>query len=197
MEEYKPYLMCDNTEKDGHAETIMDYVLSWCLRCTKYSYIKDHQPILYRYCKYILCKLLGKLPEMDKIIIEDVRVWKQERYIDLWVEVDLYIDKKEEHHAILIEDKYYTGVHDDQLVRYKKIFDDYYAEKKDYTEKKSRHYSLITCIYREDSQYEALAKAAKDAGFDIYHFCDLADSSLGYKESESDIYNELFIRGWV
>lgn len=197
MEEYKPYLMCDNSEKDGHAEAIMDYVISWCLRCTKYSYVKKYQPVLYRYCKYMLCKLLGKLPEMDKITIEDVRVWKQERYIDLWIEVDLYIEKKEEHHAILIEDKYYKGVHDNQLLRYKKIFDDYYAEKTDYSEKTNRHYALITCLYKDDAHYEPLVKATGDAKYDIYHFCDLADGSLDYKESESDIYNELFIRGWV
>ena len=197
MEEYKPYLMCDDSEKDGHAETIMDYVLSWCLRCTKYSYIKDHQPILYRYCKYMLCKLLGKLPEMDNITIEDVRVWKQERYIDLWVEVDLYIDKKEEHHAILIEDKYYTGVHDDQLIRYKKIFDDYYAGNNDYPID-HLHYALITCIYDKDTHYKALKDAVdKVEKFNLYHLYELADGSLNYKESESDIYNELFIRGWV
>ena len=32
MAEYKPFLMCDDSEKDGHAETMMDYVLSWSLR---------------------------------------------------------------------------------------------------------------------------------------------------------------------
>lgn len=27
-----PKLMNDSSDKDGHAETIMDYVISWCLR---------------------------------------------------------------------------------------------------------------------------------------------------------------------
>lgn len=196
MQEHKPYLMCDNTEKDGHAETIMDYVLSWCLRCTKYPCIKDNKPILYQYCKYMICKLIDRLQDMSNIEIDDVRVWKQERYIDLWVEVDLLVDNKKEKHAILIEDKYYTGVHDDQLMRYKQIFDKYYAEKTDYPQK-NRHYVLITCLYNVDAHYESLATAAYDAKFDIYHLYELADSSLSYKESESDIYNELFIRNWV
>lgn len=197
MEEYKPYLMCDNTEKDGHAETIMDYVLSWCLRCTKYPFVKDNKPILYQYCKYMLCKLIDRLQDMNNIEIEDVRVWKQERYIDLWVEVDLKMNGKKESHAILIEDKYYTGVHDDQLTRYKQIFDEYYSDKNDYPEKTNRHYVLITCLYDSNAHYESLAKAVEKAKFDIYHLYDLADKSIGYKESESDIYNELFIRGWV
>ena len=197
MEEYKPYLMCDNSEKDGHAETIMDYVISWCLRCTKYPYIKDNKPVLYQYCKYMLCKLIDRIQDMNNIEIIDVRVRKQERYIDLWVEVDLKMNGKNESHAILIEDKYYTGVHDDQLIRYKKIFDDYYADKSDYPHN-HLHYALITCIYDTDAHYKVLKEAVdKVKKFNLYHLYELTDSSLGYKESESDIYNELFIRGWV
>ena len=89
MEENKPFLMCDDSEKDGHAETMMDYVLSWSLRCTKYPFIKDNKPLLYHYCKYILCTFIDKLQDMNNITIDDVRVWKQEQYIDLWVTVQI------------------------------------------------------------------------------------------------------------
>ena len=196
MEEYKPFLMCDDSEKDGHAETMMDYVLSWSLRCTKYPFVKDNKPLLYHYCKYMLCKLIDRLQDMKIITIDDVRVWKQERYVDLWVEVKLHIDKREEHHAILIEDKYYTGVHDGQLTRYRQIFEDYYQDKKDYP-KNNRHYVLITCQYDNNDHYKQLAKAAKENDFDIYNIFDIVDKSLGYKETESDIFNELFLRDWV
>ena len=196
MEEYKPFLMCDDSEKDGHAETMMDYVLSWSLRCTKYPFVKDNKPLLYHYCKYMLCKLIDRLQDMKIITIDDVRVWKQERYVDLWVEVKLHIDKREEHHAILIEDKYYTGVHDDQLKRYRQIFEEYYQDKKDYP-KNNRHNVLITCQYDNNDHYKQLAKAAKENDFDIYNIFDIVDKSLGYKETESDIFNELFLRDWV
>ena len=196
MEEYKPFLMCDDSEKDGHAETMMDYVLSWSLRCTKYPFVKDNKPLLYHYCKYMLCKLIDRLQDMKIITIDDVRVWKQERYVDLWVEVKLHIDKREENHAILIEDKYYTGVHDDQLTRYRQIFEDYYQDKKDYP-KDNRHYVLITCLYSDNIYYAPLAQAAKENGFEIYQLYDIVDNSLGYKETESDIFNELFLREWV
>ena len=195
MEEYKPFLMWDNTEKDGHAETMIDYVLSWCLRCTKYRYVKDRKPILYQYCKYMLCKLIDRLQDMNNITIDDVRVRKQERYVDLWVEVDLHIDKKKEYHAILIENKYYTGVHDDQLKRYRRIFDEYYNKLSDH--ETNRHYALITCLYDVDPHYTPLEAVVKENKFDIYHLYDLADRSLNYKESESDIYNELFLREWL
>ena len=195
MTENKPFLMCDDSEKDGHAETMMDYVLSWSLRCTKYPFIKDNKPLLYHYCKFILCTLIDRLQDMDNITIDDVRVWKQERYVDLWVEVDLHIDNREEHHAILIEDKYYTGVHDDQLKRYRQIFEEYYQDKKDYP-KDNRHYVLITCHYSDNIHYAPLAQTAKENGFKIYNLYDIVDNSLGYRESESDIFNELFLREW-
>lgn len=197
MEEYKPFLMWDETEKDGHAETIIDYVLSWCLRCGKYPFVKDNKPVLYQYCKYMLCKLLDRLQDMGNITIDDVRVWKQERYVDLWIEVELHVGDRKEYHAILIENKYYTGIHDNQLERYQQIFDEYYSDKPQYSEKTNRHYVLITCLYSNDAYYTPLAKVAKEKGFDIYHLYDLADNSLNYKESESDIYNELFLREWL
>ena len=196
MEEYKPFLMCDDSEKDGHAETLMDYILSWSLRCTKYPFIKDNKPLLYHYCKYILCTLIDRLQDISNITIDDVRVCKQKQYIDLWVEVDLHINKREEHHAILIEDKYYTGVHDDQLARYKRIFEEHYQDKETYPENK-RHYVLITCLYSDNIYYAPLAQAAKENGFEIYQLYDIVDNSLGYRESESDIFNELFLREWV
>ena len=196
MAEYKPFLMCDDSDKNGHAETLMDYILSWSLRCTKYPFIKDNKPLLYHYCKFILCTLIDRLQDMDNITIDDVRVWKQERYVDLWVEVDLHINKREEHHAILIEDKYYTGVHDDQLARYKQIFEEHYQDKETYPENK-RHYVLITCLYSDNIYYAPLAQAAKENGFKIYQLYDIVDNSLGYRESESDIFNELFLREWV
>lgn len=196
MNENKPYLMCDNSEKDGHAETIIDYVLSWSLRCAKYPFLKDNKPILYQYCKYMLCKLIGKLQDINNIDFFDVRVWKQEQYIDLWIEVDLLLNDSKESHAILVENKYYTGVHNNQLKRYKQIFDEYYADKSDFPSK-NRHYILLTCIYDNDAHYEPLNKAAKEAGFELYHIYNLTDKSINYKESESDIFNELFIRDWV
>ena len=111
MNEHIPYLMCDDSETDGKAEAMMDYVMSWCFRCTSYEYVKLKQPILYRYCKFMLCKLIGLTDQIDSITFEKVKVWKQWKYIDLWVEVEICIKGKgnvaciKEKHAILIENK--------------------------------------------------------------------------------------------
>ena len=193
MEEYKPFLMWDDSNKDGHAETIMDYVFSWCLRCTSSQYVKDHQPILYRYCMFLLCKLIEKENDIDKICIDRVIVKKQEQRIDLWVEIYLRVDNRKERHAILIEDKYYTSPRENQLADYKERFNEYYKDKPEY----SLHYALITCIYDVNPYYATFQHEADANGFKLYHVYDLFDKSMGSKESESDIFNEFFIREWL
>ena len=202
MIEYKPYLMYDDSEKDGKAETMMDYIMSWCFRCASYEYVKLKQPILYRYCKYMLCVLLGKTDQMDSITFDKVKVWKQWKYVDLWVEVELSIigkDNKEttqEKHAILIENKYYTLVHDDQLKRYKETFDTYYKSREKDFPKSSRHYSVITCQYENTDAYATLKKQV-NSPFHLFNVYDLMDRSMNFEPSESDIFNEFFIRDWL
>jgi hypothetical protein len=141
---------------------------------------------------FILCKLIGKQQDIDRISIESVTVKKQEQKIDLWVEIDLKIDNVKESHAILIEDKYYGQLRKNQLEEYKPKFDGYYSK----TEYKL-HYALITCLYKVNPNYKVLEESAKKNDFQIYNLYELADSSLNYKDSESDIYNELFLREWL
>lgn len=193
MQEYKPFLMWDDSKKDGHAETVMDYVLSWCLRCTNYRYVKEHQPILYQYCIYMLFRLIGKELDMVYTSIDRVNVKKQEDKIDLWVEVEISKNKITETHAILIEDKYYSPLGENQLETYKPIFDDFYSNRPDV----HLHYAVITCLYHDDKNYPPLEQKAHKNGFDSYSVYDLLDPSLNGRESESDIFNEFFIREWL
>ena len=52
-----PKLMIDDSENDGKAEIVMDYVLSWCLR--RASVIcANEKPVLYKYCRNMLGILL-------------------------------------------------------------------------------------------------------------------------------------------
>lgn len=204
MNEYKPYLMCDDSEKDGKAETMMDYIMSWCFRCASYEYVKLRQPILYRYCKYMLCVLLDMTDKIDSITFEKVTVWKQWKYIDLWVEVEFSIKSKgnegdkREKHAILIENKYYTLVHDDQLMRYKETFDSYYKDKEEDYPMANRHCALITCQYENTNTYNTLKQQlGENNPFHLYNVYHLLDSSVGFAPSESDIFNEFFIRDWL
>jgi hypothetical protein len=189
-----PKLMTDDSEKDGHAETVMDYVFSWCFRMAQDVY-SQQKPILWSQCKDILCRVLGETSDVE---ILDVKVWKQEENIDLWVEVELRKNGNNEHHAILIENKYYSklrqvkdtdGEYRNQLIVYKKKFDKYYSEQSIPSHK---HYVLITCIERDEENKFIEYSRAKDFGYRIITFYEMLGNCT--QETESDIYNEFWLR---
>ena len=192
-----PKLMVDSSEKDGKAEIIMDYVLSWCLRRADEICQRDNKPILYEYCRY----MLGKLCEIDvndSVNFKNVEVWKEDQNIDLWVELEVAINDTSQKHAILIENKYYTGLHltrdsdgeyRNQLEVYKKRFDEHYSKKE---EEWKLHYNLVTCVERESPAF-TMYDIAKDFGYQVHSFYDmLKDSDPEW--TESDIFNEFWIR---
>ena len=125
-----PKLMIDESDLDGSAETVMDYVISWTLRRADVICAND-KPKLYDYCRVILANILS-IDLNDSIIFEDIKVWKQDQRIDLWVELVVSMDNQKEQHAILIENKYYSQLHNtkdtdgeyrNQLIVYKNKFD--------------------------------------------------------------------------
>ena len=192
-----PKLMIDDSENDGKAEIVMDYVLSWCLR--RASVIcANEKPVLYKYCRNMLGILL-QINIDDSIIFKSVKVWKEEFRIDLWVEVVIEKENKEEKHAILIENKYYSGLHEtrdkdkkyrNQLEVYKRRFNEYYDNLSEVYE---LHYVLITCIARNDPKFK-IYDIEKSFGFSIFSFYELLGEEREYEESESDLFNEFWIR---
>ena len=197
MEEklYRPQFMVDETESDGHVEPIIDYVISWCLRRADVR-CKDEKPILYSHCRFMLGKLLS-IENTDAVIFSNVKVWKQWENIDLRVEVDVEQMGKITKYALLIENKYYTGLHDtndtdgkkrNQLEVYKKKFDAHYADKPN--EDWKLHYALITCIERNDGKFEQY-RIAEKFGFNLFSFYDLLKDDT---QTESDLFNEFWYR---
>ena len=192
-----PKLMVDSSEKDGKAEIVMDYVLSWCLRRADEICQIDNKPILYEYCRY----MLGKLCEIDvneSVVFKDVKVWKEDQNIDLWVELIVETDGKSQKHAILIENKYYTGLHPardnegqyrNQLEVYKEKFIEHYSKKDDDWK---LHYNLVTCVERESPAF-AMYDVAKEFKYQVYSIYDLLVST-DPQPTESDIFNEFWIR---
>lgn len=59
-----PRLMVDDSQKDGPAEHVMDYIISWTLRRADCK-CRGEKPILYGYCRQILARLLGLRLEDD------------------------------------------------------------------------------------------------------------------------------------
>lgn len=196
IKEEMPKLMNDSSYKDGHAETIMDYVISWCLRRAQ-SICKTEKPILYSKCRFMLSKLLDlDILNIESVEFKRVEVWKQWENIDLFVEVDALINNIEKRYAILIEDKYYSklrysrdtdGKYRNQLEVYKKKFENYYKEQNEMRELK---YALITCIEREDTKFQQYNIANK-FGFNVFSFYELLEDEI---RTESEIFNEFWFR---
>lgn len=190
-----PKLMVDSSDKDGKAEIMMDYVLSWALRWADAS-LSSEKPLLHQKCKFILCKFL-QVPcsEIDQVSFTDINVWKEHENIDLWVELKATNDGTTKNCALLIENKYYTGLHNaidedgesrNQLEVYKKKFERYYANQSD---KWELSYAVYTCLEPTHPKY-SMFDIAKKYGFKVLSFYDVLPD---YELTESDIYNEFWI----
>jgi hypothetical protein len=188
-----PRLMHDSTENDGKAEIVMDYVLSWSLRWAESKYI-NVKPILAHYCRFMLSKLIDKEITDDTNVIS-VKVWKEWARIDLTVEVIINNNDSEEKHAILIENKYYSKLHDNQLVKYNEAFLCHYKE----TEEWTKHYKLLSCLDTREDVDRVFGEELKGTDFSAYSFYELLDPTFWQKEkgeyilTESDIFNEFWL----
>ncbi|MBR6055214.1 MAG: PD-(D/E)XK nuclease family protein [Bacteroidales bacterium] len=181
--------LTDSTDgKDGAKEVIMDYVISWTLRRAQ-NICAGEKPILYRYCRKFLGKLIGQ--EISDFDFVEVETWKQESRIDLWV----WVKVNNVEHDILIEDKYYSPVHNDQLNRYREVFDDWIGENR---ADSIRHYWLLTCY--EQGVTDIYDIAVRNSGFKILFWDQMLDA-MGCNieepvKSESDIFNEFWLENW-
>ena len=146
----------------------------------------------------MLRKLLH-IEELDDVVFSNVKVWKQWEKIDSRVEVDVEQMGKITKYALLIEDKYYTGLHyatdtdgkkRNQLEVYKKKFYAHYKKEKAKGRHWKKRYALITCIEKNDSKFEQYS-IAKDCGFNLFSFYELLENDT---QTESDLFNEFWYR---
>lgn len=197
--------MCDSTEGNGKAEIVMDYVMSWSLRHAVTNKDSEKTPQLHLYCRYMLGKLLDLAYE-DIRTVESVKVWKEWQNIDLCVEAIVETQKGKKHFALLIENKYYSKLHDNQLQRYKAVFEAYYKNKnskiKERKDKWLLRYKLVSCYDRKKQLKELYAEGLKDTSFKGLTFYQLLcpdcweKNKEKYKDSESEIFNEFWLRRW-
>jgi len=191
----KSLLMKDDTEADGKAEIVMDYVMSYSLRLAANKYFKKDSK-LSQYCRHMLGALLG-ITITDDTNVVSINVWKEWRCIDLCVEVIIQDGDNELKYALLIENKYYTLLHDNQLNRYKEIFDEYYD-----TKEWNRAYRMVTCHEKENIEKYYGKELAESPEFKALSFYDLLPEKYWhkdtgtYEETESDIFNEFWLRKW-
>lgn len=184
--------MNDDSEGDHGKEAMLDYQLSYLLRLANTSESG------YTLGERALMKLMGKEAQVDQfgyvenISNVNVKVWKQWQHIDLIAEVEADCGSGMEHHVIVIENKAYTGLHDDQLSRYAQTVEDCYKDKD-----VQIHYWVITFFDKGTDGYETISNQCKDAKgrWKCLSFEEVVD--LTDEERQSGIHNEIIDEFWI
>lgn len=192
--------MTDNSESDHGKEAMLDYQLSYLLRLPNAHEIGDEL------AKRTLMKLAEKTPifnsygEVANLHIESVKVWKQWQYIDLIAEVEADWDwynspAKTEKHVIVIENKAYTKIHDDQLSRYSEIVEEYYKDMD-----VQIHYWVITFYDNDTEEYEAITAQCKESkgNWKCLSFDEVIDLTEEERQKGTDnmILDEFWVKKW-
>ena len=191
--------MNDDSEGDHGKEAMLDYQLSYLLRLAS-TYETGFELGQRTIMKLIEEKYqLNQLGYIDNVDFISVKVWKQWQKIDLIaeVEVDLGsgVESNIEHHVIVVENKAYTGIHDDQLSRYYQTVEDWYKDKD-----VEIHYWVITFFDNDTKEFEAISNQCREAKgrWECISFEDVVD--LTYDERISgtgnDIIDEFWIKRW-
>lgn len=187
LEADETLLMIDSTLGDGPAEHVMDYIISYTLRSVNNS----KQPVFASYCRKILFKLLDL--EDKGQYIQPVKVWKQWQFTDLTAEITIEDETGISKHALLIENKYYSGVRQNkdgklQTDIYKQRMTQHYSGT-DF----NLHYALITGISRSSDLF-SIYDRVQSSGFKVFSIYDFIET--GQEDCESDIFNQFWLRSW-
>ncbi len=184
--------MNDDSEGDHGKESMLDYQLSYLLRLANTCEFGDE------FAKRVLMKLIGETPQIlshgfvENLSVESVKVWKQWQRIDLIAEVEADCGSGMKKHVVVVENKAYTGIHDDQLSRYAETIEDYYKG-----QDVQIHYWVITFFDSDTENYEAIANQCKEAkgNWKCTSFEDLID--LTEEERQKGTYNQIIDEFWI
>ena len=184
----------DSTNNQGY-EHMLDFQMSWVMRVAASNEVDKKNPVLHKRCFDILMKLIEK-SHLDRVEVKSVNVWKQWKHIDVLAEVIILCNGHEERHLVVIEDKAYTKIHDDQLNRYEETIKNQY-DWDDASRDFVKHFWVITFFgYNEAGDYE-------DNYWILKSMCDAANADwrlLSYDdilEDDSPTGSEHFDDFWI
>ena len=181
--------MQDSWHSNHGYESMLDFQMSWLMRLAAEKDIE--KPQLYKISKDVLLRLI-EIGNEDKqnVTIENVKVWRQWKSIDVVAEVDIKVNGLIEQHLVVIEDKAYTMIHDDQLTRYRKTVVETYGDTR------KIHYWVIT-FHEEGRYWDKLNYDCKQAEWNLLSFYEVIGWKKGkFDDTESDLFNEFWLRKW-
>lgn len=117
-----------DSSKTDKCEEVIDYFISWTLRCAETQYKNKQKNKVHVYSKRILSKFLfNDIYHLEDREITSVKTWKQYDRIDIWVEIEIQNDPNK--YALIIENKLYALLEEHQLPDYKEKALQYYLDK--------------------------------------------------------------------
>ena len=189
----KSIFMQDSSRSNHGYETMLDYQISWLLRLAKEE-INDR---LHDVARSVLFKLIEKKNDSN-VKINRVEVWKQWESIDLTAEIELEVNNQTERHLVVIEDKAYTLIHNEQLKRYADTVNANYRDKGRNSYEK--HFWVISFFNRDEERFNSLQKQCNDCKvvkwkpLSFYEVIGWEDGE--FPDTESDLFNEFWLREW-
>ncbi len=187
----------DHSEGNHGKETILTYWLSWTLRLAvdNNDYCKN-KPILRRHCRFMLFKLLG-IEHYNGIHVLEVKVKKEWHRIDLIAEVVIEQNGCKERHILMMENKAYTNMTENQRDNYPSIVTRYHGnpQEKNYT----LHQVLLTCFEWSNPNDVPRIKYLEDfcANSPQWHVMSIEDiMTESNRYTESELYNTFWMGNW-
>lgn len=156
-------------------ELSQDAFITWLLKWADDNMLKEDSGLCACGKAFVVDLMRLAYPEFSGTI-KKVKAGRQWNNIDVWAEIN-------SQYLIIIEDKTHTGKHSNQLVRYKKIAEDWCV-------KQTPKYQPPVCIYlKTGNESEQSLKSVKKDGFAVYNrqaFVKL----LNNHDLKNDIYND-------
>lgn len=198
MENEKSLFMQDKWASNHGYEVMLDFQISWLMRLAAEKDVEKKK--LHQISKEVLLRLIGlsKTPNVD---IKKVDVWRQWERIDVTAEVEVVVNGETQHHLVVIEDKAYTMIHDDQLSRYAETVSAHYCgrRKKDY----KIHYWVITFHDEGSECWKKLkidCERCKIVEWKLLNMYDVIgwrkDKADNFNDIGSDLFEEFWIKEW-
>ena len=186
--------MADCSQNERGKEAILNFQISWILRCSADPDIYQSHPILYKKCREMLFTLLNfdNSLNSNNIDVLEVKVWKEWNDIDVLAKIKLSINGNQpEMHVLLVENKIYT-----ELKPWQK---DDYPKKVSAKIKNVKHCQLhqvvISCLEPNNIKYHDLQTFCEGTEWRVLNYEDLVNWKTD-ELTESDLFNEFWYATW-
>lgn len=189
----KSLLMMDEWGSNHGYEAMLDFQMQWLLKLSAEKDVDDNHKRLHEISKGITRTLIGYKQNESNVNIEEVKVWRQWERTDLKAEIEVMAKGRKERHVVVIEDKAYTFLHNDQLERYADSVDKYYPDMDD----SNKHFWVITIREFDDKYLEAMKAQCKNTKWKVLSFYEVIGwEKSNFEDTGIDLFDQFWLRKW-